>query len=286
MSRKRKVKGVDTRLFLIKNTIKTCKYYFKNIFYILFMNFAFLAILFYFFKDAYGVFLLNITSNSLSTSPDTANTNAFLFKILYYSIFIILFSVIKIILYSNIMLITKNSGRNDIKDLFVITLRRFLPVLGTFIMYLASIAFFSLFFILPGIFFAFYYFFGVYLSSIGDLNEDNKIMNGGKALGRSFSLVKGNLIRFMILTLVIIIIAFIVENIFILIFKTLDMYSSEIIVIGSMLSSFDIIIIYGSLLFHKFSKIEIDFLEGKGFKEDVEEDLMMAEAAVNSFVKG
>ena len=271
----KKKQKLDTRLFIIRNTRKTLKYYFKNIFYILFMNFAVFYAFNVFFKDKYATMILSL-----------AKSDTLLFKILYYGIFLLIFYTMKIILYGNTIYIMRKDGKNDIKDLFSIVSRRFLSTLGTFIFYIFTVIFFTCLLVLPGIMFAFYFFFAMYLSSLGDLNEDNKMLNGAKALGRSYRLVKGNLFRFMFMTFVIVFLALFVEKTIIeILVNILKIELSSFTLNAIRLTAFDMLIIYTSLLFNKLEGIENDVLEEKAFKKDQQEELMMREAAVNQFKK-
>lgn len=272
----KKKQKLDTRLFIIRNTRKTLKYYFKNIFYILFMNFAVFYAFNVFFKDKYATMISSLTKSDTSL----------LYKILYYGIFLLIFYTMKIILYGNTIYIMRKDGKNDIKDLFSIVSRRFLSTLGTFIFYIFTVIFFTCLLVLPGIMFAFYFFFAMYLSSLGDLNEDNKMLNGAKALGRSYRLVKGNLFRFMFMTFVIVFLALFVEQTIIAILvDILEIELSSFTLNAIRLTAFDMLIIYTSLLFNKLEGIENDVLEEKAFKKDQQEELMMREAAVNQFKK-
>ena len=272
----KKKQKLDTRLFIIRNTRKTLKYYFKNIFYILFMNFAVFYAFNVFFKDKYATMISSLTKSDTSL----------LYKILYYGIFLLIFYTMKIILYGNTIYIMRKDGKNDIKDLFSIVSRRFLSTLGTFIFYIFTVIFFTCLLVLPGIMFAFYFFFAMYLSSLGDLNEDNKMLNGAKALGRSYRLVKGNLFRFMFMTFVIVFLALFVEKTIIAILvDILEIELSSFTLNAIRLTAFDMLIIYTSLLFNKLESIENDVLEEKAFKKDQQEELMMREAAVNQFKK-
>lgn len=272
----KKKQKLDTRLFIIRNTRKTLKYYFKNIFYILFMNFAVFYAFNVFFKDKYATMISSLTKSD----------NSLLYKILYYGIFLLIFYTMKIILYGNTIYIMRKDGKNDIKDLFSIVSRRFLSTLGTFIFYIFTVIFFTCLLVLPGIMFAFYFFFAMYLSSLGDLNEDNKMLNGAKALGRSYRLVKGNLFRFMFMTFVIVFLALFVEQTIIAILvDILEIELSSFTLNAIRLTAFDMLIIYTSLLFNKLEGIENDVLEEKAFKKDQQEELMMREAAVNQFKK-
>ena len=272
----KKKQKLDTRLFIIRNTRKTLKYYFKNIFYILFMNFAVFYAFNVFFKYKYATMISSLTKSDTSL----------LYKILYYGIFLLIFYTMKIILYGNTIYIMRKDGKNDIKDLFSIVSRRFLSTLGTFIFYIFTVIFFTCLLVLPGIMFAFYFFFAMYLSSLGDLNEDNKMLNGAKALGRSYRLVKGNLFRFMFMTFVIVFLALFVEKTIIAILvDILEIELSSFTLNAIRLTAFDMLIIYTSLLFNKLEGIENDVLEEKAFKKDQQEELMMREAAVNQFKK-
>ena len=271
----KKKQELDTRLFVVRNVRKTLKYYFKNIFYILFMNFAVFYAFNIFFKYKYTTMILSL-----------AKSDTLLFETLYYGIFLLIFYTIKIILYGNTIYIMRKDAKNDIVDLFLTVSRRFLSTLGTFILYIFSVMFFTCLLVLPGIMFAFYFFFAMYLSSLGDLNEDNKMMNGAKALGRSYRLVKGNLFRFMFMTFIIVFLALFVEKAIIAIFvDILEIKLSSFTLNAIRLMAFDMLIIYTSLLFNKLEGIENDVLEEKAFKKDQQEEIMMREAAVNQFKK-
>lgn len=272
---KKKERKLDTRLFIVKNIMKTVKYYFKNIFYILFMNFIVFYIFNVFFKEEYTILLLKIFDNG-----------TFIFKLFYYGIFLIIFYTIKMILYGNTTYIMKKGAKNDIKDLLSIVLRRFLPTFGTFILYIFSVIFFSILLLIPGIMFAFYFFFAMFLCSVGDINEENKLLNGAKALGRSYHLVKGNLIRFIFTTSIIIFLIFFIEELIIIVLNNIfGLQLSNFVLQGIKFTAFDIVIIYASLLFNKLEGIENDILEEKAFKKDKREELMMRAAAVNQFKK-
>ena len=132
MAKKKKKNKVDTRLFIIRNTKKTLKYYFKNILYILFMNFIVFLIYDKIFKNEFMLFVSRFLL--IGSMP-------------FYFFTIILplvaFYTIKVILYTNAIYIVRNGGINDIGDLFSTVTERFLPVFGTFLLYIASILFFT-----------------------------------------------------------------------------------------------------------------------------------------------
>ena len=249
MAKKKKKNKVDTRLFIIRNTKKTLKYYFKNILYILFMNFIVFLIYDKIFKNEFMLFVSRFLL--IGSMP-------------FYFCTIILplvaFYTIKVILYTNAIYIVRNGGINDIGDLFSTVTERFLPVFGTFLLYIASILFFSLFLVLPGIATIFYFFFAVYLSALGDLNDGKKFINGGKALARSFQLVKKNLIRFSSTITLLAISAFIIEKTLLFIVKASGIPVDISISKAVLFTALDVIVICGALLINKFESIESEYL--------------------------
>lgn len=271
---KKKKSNVDIRLFLFRNIRKTFKYYFKNIFYILFTNIVGFLIINSFFKTQYAIFLIKHISTSLS------------FNLAYYGTFILLFSTIKIVLYGNTVAVMKTKGTNDIKDLFFLVAKRFFPTLGTFIVYIFVVLFFGLLFIIPGIVFFFYYYFAVFLCAVGDINNKEKntmkLLNSGKALARSYNLVKNNLIRFMTLTIIICVIAYCLQKATLIFIADLGFTLNNLTYNVIKFSILDLIIIYSALMFTKFEGIENDVIEEE-FKNNQEEQAMLNQAAINNF---
>ena len=276
VKKKKKQISVDIRLFLIRNIFKTFKYYFKNIWYILFTNIFFLMLINKFIKIPYSLFIVKYFSTR------------FYYNLAYYGVFIIMFSTMKIILYGNTVYVMKTSGTNDIKDLCGNVVKRYLPTLGTFIIYIAVVAFLTLLFVVPGVVFLFYYFFGVFLCAVGDINnkKGNELinLNGGKALARSYNLLKGNLIRFIILTLTILFITYFIDVFVMNTIRILGFTMSPLIYNIITCCIYDIIIIYGSVMFVKIEGIENDVIEEE-FKNNQEEQAMMNQAAINNFGK-
>ena len=132
MAKKKKKNKVDTRLFIFRNTKKTLKYYFKNILYILFMNFVVFLIYDKLFKNEFMLFVSRFIL--IGSIP---------FYIFTIILPLVAFYAIKVILYTNAIYIVRNGGINDIGDLFSTVTDRFLPVFGTFLLYIASILFFT-----------------------------------------------------------------------------------------------------------------------------------------------
>ena len=272
---KRKI-SVDIRLFLIRNVFKTLKYYFKSIWYILFTNVVLISIFYKLIKLPYSLFLSrHIKSYTL-------------YNILCYGIFIVFLYVIKIILYGNAVYMIKRGSGNDIKELFSNVVKRFMPTLGTFMLYLCAVLLFSLLLILPGVLFFFYYFFAVFLCAIGDLNnkkESNpEIMSGVKALSRSYVLVKGNLIRFAILSCVMIFITYFMYVFAINSIKILDFRLNSLMLNIILNSVYDMLVIYGIVMFIKLEGIENDVMEEE-INASMEEQALLNTAAVNNFGK-
>ena len=276
MKKKKNTISVDIRLFLFRNIKKTFKYYFKNILYILFANIVCFFIKNKFFNFSYTSFILKFFSTPLS------------FNIAYYGIFLALFSTAKIILYGNTIYVMKNNGTNDVKDLFGLVIKRYLPTLGTLIIYIISISFLGLLLVIPGILFFFYYYFAVFLCAVGDVNNkeknDPKVLNGGKALARSYNLVSGNLIRFSLLTIIICIIAYFINKFIIITTLQLGFIFTKFTYNVISLCVYDIILIYSSLMFIKLESIENDVIE-KESGNNKEEQAMLNQAAINNFGK-
>lgn len=271
---KKKKSTVDIRLFLFRNIKKSFKYYFKNILYILFANIVGFIIINNFFKTQYAIFIMKFFSTPIS------------FNIAYYGSFILLFSTIKIILYGNTVCVMKAKGANDIKDLFSLVIKRFLPTLGTFIIYMFAVLFLSLLLVIPGIVFFFYYYFAVFLCAVGDINNKEKntmkVLNGGKALARSYNLVKNNLIRFMLLTIIMALITYALQVGVITLIVRFGFVMNNLIYNIVRFCIFDLIIIYSALMFTKFESIENDVIEEE-FKNNQEEQAMLNQAAINNF---
>lgn len=247
--KKKKKSSVDTRLFIFRNTKKTLKYYFKNIFYVFFMNLVVFVIYDKLFKTEYILFILKFI-----------NINNISFYTLCYAIPLIAFYTIKVILYTHTIYIVRNGGINDIKDLFSTVVDRFVPVFGTFILYVCAILFFGLLFVIPGIIAIFYFYFSVYLSAIGDLNDGKKLLSGGKALARSYQLVKGNLIRFSLTISIIAFISLILEKIALISLLIFDIKVDNSFSQAIWFTAFDTLVICGALLINKLSSIESDYL--------------------------
>ena len=273
---KKNKNDIDIRLFLFKNIKKTFKYYFKNILYILFINIVGFYIINAFLKVPYAILIMKFFS-----TPTT-------FDIAYYGSFLIFFSTIKIILYGNTVYIMNRNAVNDIRELFFLVLKRFLPVVGTFLIYIIAVLFLSLLLIIPGVVFFFYYYFSVFLCAVGDINnkEKNKekILNGGKALARSYNLVRNNLLRFMILTVVIAFITYFIQVSFIKFLFKLDIILSNTTYNIIRFTIWDIFIIYSALMYVKLQGIENDAIEGD-LDAKRKEQIMLNKAAVNKFGK-
>ena len=108
-------------------------------------------------------------------------------------------------------------------------------------------------------------------------------MTGAKPLGRSFMLVKGNLLRFMTMTIIVSCIVFIIYRIFLRVLLFLNLTN-----IGNTLFNtlsfciFDIMVIYSTVMFIKFEGIENDVIEEQS-RKNMEEQVMMNQASMNNF---
>ena len=267
----KKKKSVDIRLFILRNIMKTIKYYFKNIFYILFMNVVCFLILNKLFEQYYSGFILKFFSSHGA------------YKIAYSTIFIILFSAIKVILYGNTVYVMKSNGTNDIKDLFESVLKRFLPTIGTFIFYTVVCLFLTC--LIVGPIFLFYYYFAIFLCAVGDVNNKDKnvptVLNGAKALSRSYALVSGNLIRFSLLTIIMIFLTYYLNKYTISTIIELDFIFKSTTYNMISLCIFDLLIIYSSLMFVKLEGIENDLIQNDA--GDIKDIALLNKAAINNF---
>ena len=276
--KRKKIISIDTSLWLFTNIKKTFKYYFKNIFYIFFLNLISFIIIEKFIKIQYGIFILKISPTPI------------IFKVLYYSIFIILFYTIKAVLYGNTVYVMSTKGSNDIKDLLSVLFKRYFPTLGTIIVYMVTVFFFGVPLVLPGILFSFYYYFGIFLCCVGDINNIDKdknapkLLNGGKALGRSYTLVKNNLIRFMTLTVIIAFITYVINRFIITVLIKFGFILNNLTYNFIRCCIYDLFVIYSAVIFIKFQRIENDVIEEE-FKNNQEEQALLNEAAINNFGK-
>lgn len=163
--------------------------------------------------------------------------------------------------------------------------KRFMPVCGMIIFFIVVISFFGLFLVLPGVLFFFYYFFSIYLCGIGDINNKENgeiaLLNGIKALNRSYNLVKGNLFRFIFLTLIIMSITYFSEEFLIGYIFRLNIGLDEITKNIISFSIYDILVIYAVSIFLNLEKIESDIKEEEDEVEAEERALMMQSALAN-----
>ena len=264
MKKKKKIIKVDTSIKVLRNFGKSFKYYFKNIIYIVALNLLLSFLITKFLMLPMKMFFSNIFQNIA------------LSKTLYFSILFMVIYPIKVTLYGNTIYTMKSHGINDIKELLSDIIKRFLPTLGTLILYTISIAFFLCLFVLPGLIFFFYYYFAVYFCAVGDIvnKENNKIkqLNGASALGRSYTLVKGNLIRFITLTSLSVILAILVRKIIFNLLGSVDLFPNITANYFITLSIYDFVLISNALLFIKFQGIENDIIEdetNRNFEEQV-----------------
>ncbi|HSQ97892.1 MAG TPA: hypothetical protein VLL98_04195 [Rickettsiales bacterium] len=260
MKKNKKKTSVNTKLKVFQNIKETLKYYFKNILYILGLNILIFSIFETFFARNYSMLV--------SKFFDLYTTN---FYIIYNSLILLVFFVFKSIFFSNIINNQKNNTSNSLLETFGISFKRFFSVFGTTVFFLITITFFGLFLILPGILFFFYYFFSIYLCAIGDTNNRSSggtlILHGIKAFGRSYNLVKGNLFRFIFMTIIVAVLIYFSEKSIISYIADLHVELNLItknIIINSI---YDLAIIYTILIFLNLQKIESEIR----IEEDAEE---------------
>ncbi len=263
---------VDTKLRIFKNIKDTFKYYFKNILYIVSLNIIIFAVAKLFFADNYILLIGRIFPVSM-------------FYIIYYGLPVFTFYVFKSIFFSNILYNQRSSTSSSLIEALGMASKRFLPVCGMTVFFLLVVSFFGLFLILPGVILLFYYFFSIYLCGIGDINNKENgeiiLLNGIKALSRSYNIVKGNLFRFIFLTLIIGGLTYFVENQLISYVLKLNIGLDDITKNIISFSIYDIMIIYLTSVFFNLEKIEADIKEEEDEAEAEERALMMQSALAN-----
>lgn len=284
MAKKKKV-DIDTRLFLIRNIKKTFKYYFKTILYILLTNIILIYGFFKFLRPSYYGMMLDLFSTKNYT---IFGINKFInissFKLFYITSLLLIMISIKVIFYGNVITTIKKNGINDVKELLKTVLRRFLPTVGTYFLYIIIISFFTLLAIIPGIVFFFYYYFSLFLTGIGDLNNKEKnapkLLNATSAMSRSYVLVKHNLIRFSILTIIMIAITFLLDKYLFIFFAYINLKIKYMQTYMIKFCIYDILIIYSAVMYTKFQGIENDVIEEE-FRSSQEEQRLLNQASVN-----
>lgn len=268
---------VDTKLRVFKNIKDTFKYYFKNILYIVVLNILLLVIAEIFFANNYALLI--------SKFFGVAMLNTKVFYILYYGLPIFILYSFKSIFFSSIMYSQRSNTSSSLIEAFSVSSKRLLPVCVMIVVFLIVVSFFGLFLILPGVLFFFYYFFSIYLCGIGDINnkENSEIilLSGTNALSRSYNLVKGNLIRFILLTIIVIGITYFTEKFLISYAFKLNVGLDEITKNIMSFSIYDILIIFTISVFFNLEKIEFDIKEEEDEAEAKERALMMQDALEN-----
>jgi hypothetical protein len=278
---------IAVKKLYISNTLKTLKYYFKNIFYILSAN-AFAIFIFEtpLIRINYRTYIFGITGNTILYNGFS------LFSLIYYGTLIALLTIPKVTLYGNTINVMKKKGsaKNDIINLFVLCCSRFLGVLETMLIYFILIIILTACGILPGIIFAFYWYFGIFLSAVGDMNNkiptsktgDINVPTGIKALDRSKKLVATNLIRFMLSTIAIFLIIFIVNYIVKRAILYFNFKTGRLLTNYIRLCIWDIFYIYSAYLFSRFQLLEREAIKEVEDVQKKDSD-SMKKAMVNKF---
>ena len=256
---------VDTKLRIFRGIKDTLKYYFKNILYIIGLNALVIVAANILVAENYAFFISKIFGLAIF--------NAKVFYAIYYGLPIFILYSFKTIFFSNIMYSQSSNTSSSLIEALSVSFKRLLPVCGMIVVFAIVVSFFGLFLILPGILFFFYYIFSIYLCGIGDINnkENSEIvlLNGTRALGRSYNLVKGNLIRFILLTVIIAGITYFGE-------KSLLSYAAEFNVgLDKVMkniisfSIYDILIIFTISVFFNLDKIEFDVKDDENELEKI-----------------
>jgi hypothetical protein len=282
---KKKKKILPLKIF--KNIKKVIKYYFKNFFYIIAMNSIAVFLFWRFWRPSFHAFVARFAKPGL------------FYDIFYYAIVLIPVSVVKIILYGNTVYVMKLNGKNDLKNLILLLVKRFFPVLATVLLYLIVVFVLTCFGGIPGIMFFFYYHFSSYLTAVGDINyknikqemktakiEEIRILQAGQALGRSFDLVKSNLIRLIFLTAIFVLVMSLSQIGLVwaikYVIRNFNYIPSTAIFTTLKFCLYDIIYLYSAFLFVRFEDMEKDVLEEE--KEKLEnEKRLLDKASVNKF---
>ncbi|MDR3290504.1 MAG: hypothetical protein LBT02_04500 [Rickettsiales bacterium] len=263
----------------LSNVVKSLRYYLKHIFYILFANGV--AMFFYyrpFLQIKYRTFLYNYFGFSI------------LFYISYYGLLLTILTTFKVILYGNTITIMRKGTKNDIMELLTLSCTRFFSVFGTLITYYILILLLFVLGIIPGILFAFWYIFGIFLSAVGDLNNkiatsktgDIYIPVGIKALDRSRNLTKGNLLKLMFSLIITTLVVFGVEELVGLAIIKFNFKFGIQATFFIKLCIWDIMYIYLAYIFVKLQSLEREQIAEKEEKQKAESD-QLGKAAVNKF---
>lgn len=279
MADKKKKGGVEFKSLYMSNIAKALKYYFKNILYILVANAIAVAIYRNFIRAPY----LNLVVGWFGVGTDIT-------YIFFYTTLFSLLTIPKVILYGNTVQVMKKKAKNDVIELVSLVFSRFLSVLGTLLIYYVLVLLLTLLGIIPGFIFAFYYFFGIYLTAVGDPNnkkaEDKmggiQVPSGPAALDRSKNLLRGNLLKFMLMTIIIILITFAISEGFTFLIIENKWKFSGFVRALIRLSIWDIFYIYGAFMFIKLELLEKEVLDEEEEKVKADQE-KLNKAAVNKF---
>jgi len=265
------LENIDTTLKVGRNIGKTFKYFFKNALYVIVTNIFFAFIIANYIKIPYMMFL---------SSAFKSQTTIWL---AYVASLISVLYPIKVILYGTTIYTVRSGTFNSIGELLSSVLKRFLPVVGTFVLFLFVVSLLAVALVVPGLIFFFYYNFAVFFCAVGDVNnkENTKIMmlNGPKALSRSYALTKGNMLRVFVAFIIVLISAFLMEKLLTSIFISLGIIPGAFIRELTVLIAFDLVVIHQALIFFKLQGIENDVLE-EGLRKGIEDEARMTSQAM------
>lgn len=270
--KKQKKLTSNTKLRFFSILKDTLKYYFKNIFYIFLLNIVFFALFESLIRPYYYSFIGNIFKlHSLN------------FNIAYYFGVCLLLYSFKMGFFNNVIYNQKSGSTGGFVESLGLGCKRFFPIMLSIILFLITSAILSL--VVIGVFLFFYYFFSIYLHGFGDPNDRDgatlRILKISTSFSRSFALVKGNLLRFMIFTgILCFAMHYLNETLLNYIDPKqiqLDHTTLEVITF----SICDFILIYTIIVFLSLAKIESDIKDEKDEVEAEERALMMQQALEN-----
>jgi hypothetical protein len=270
-AKNKKKSKVDTRLKIFNIIGNTIKCYIKNFIYIFCLNLVIFTICELFIKKNYIVLLNKVFS-----------IQSIGFYIVFYGFPLFIMYAFKTTFFSSVLYNQKSNTDSSIMEALDMSFKRFLPIFGNIFLFALTALFFGLFFVIPGILFLFYCYFSAYLCGIGDINNTENgnvvLLNGTKAFARSYNLVKGNFLRFVFLTIVVVAFIYFANKSLISYIISLKIGLNEITQNIISFSIFDIAIIYSILVFFKLEKIESDTKDEKDELEAEERALMMQQA--------
>lgn len=272
MSKREKKITINTKLKFFSILKDTLKYYFKNIFYIFILNIVFFALFESLIRPYYYTFIGNIFKvRSLN------------FNVAYYFGVCLLLYSFKIGFFNNVIYNQKSGSTGGFMESLSLGCKRFFPIMLSIILFLLTSAILS--FVIVGIFLFFYYFFSIYLHGFGDPNDKDgatlRILKISRSFSRSFALVKGNLFRFAIFTVIFCFTMYYLNQGLLNYINPKQMQINHATLQVITFSICDFMLIYTIIVFLNLAKIESDIKDKKDEAEAEERALMMQQALEN-----